>query len=65
MSEQEKNDKGSVICLTPKPSQTFFVYSIQSKENIYWIRAFYEKRGVVDLTKPPKRQLFNDSRYND
>ena len=27
-----RNDKESMICLTPKPSQSFFVYHIQRKE---------------------------------
>ena len=30
----KRNDKESTICLTPKPSQSFFVYCIQSKEKI-------------------------------
>ena len=29
---KKRNDKESMIFLTPKPSQTFFVYRIQSKE---------------------------------
>ena len=34
-----------MICLTPKPSQSFFVYRIQSREFIFFSRkiAFKEK----------------------
>ena len=32
MSEQKRNDKKSMICFTPKLSQSFFVYRIQSNE---------------------------------
>ena len=35
MNEQEKNHKESMIYLTPKGSQSFFVYCIQSKEKIF------------------------------
>ena len=31
MSEQEKNDKDSLICLTPKLSQSYIVNPIPSK----------------------------------
>ena len=37
---KKRNDKESIIYLTPKPSQNFFVYHIQSKENF-----FYQKRA--------------------
>ena len=30
--EKKKNDKESMVCFMPKPSQSFFVYQIQSKE---------------------------------
>ena len=35
ISEQERIDKESMICLTPKPSWSFIVYHIQSKEKNY------------------------------
>ena len=46
MSEQEKNDKESMFYLTPKPSQSFFVCRIQSKEKYFTEkkRLFKEKR---------------------
>ena len=34
MSKKRK-DKESKICLTLKPSQSFFVYRTQSKENLF------------------------------
>ena len=40
MSEQEKKKTKNLIWLTLKPSQSFFVYCIQSKENF-----FYRKRS--------------------
>ena len=44
MSEQEKkNDKESMICLTPKQSQSFFVYRIQNKENYFYRKRFFFK----------------------
>ena len=36
---KKRNNKESMICLMPKPNQSFFVYRIQSKEKI-----FYRKR---------------------
>ena len=29
---KKSNDKESMICLTPKPSKSFFVYRIQGKD---------------------------------
>ena len=49
---KKRNDKESMICLTPKPSQTFFVYRIQSKEII-----FTEKGWVKDWRKKWKESF--------
>ena len=40
-----------MICLTPKPSQSFFVYRIQSKEN------FFTEMGSVKLNKKQKESF--------
>ena len=37
---KKRNDKESMISLTPKPNQNFFVNCIQSKEFFYSKRAF-------------------------
>ena len=57
MSEQEKNDKESMICLTVKPSQSFFVYFIQSKENIFTEKELLNEKVwmVENWTKNEKK----------
>ena len=47
---KKRNDKKSMICLKPKPSQSFFVNPIESKEKI-----FYKKKKNF-FTK--KRKIF-------
>ena len=56
MSELEKkNDKEYMICLMPKASQTFFVYSIQSKKKKKLLKKnFLTKRGNGGLNKKTK-----------
>ena len=34
---KNRNDKESMICLTPKPSQSFFFYCVQSKERFFFL----------------------------
>ena len=61
-SEQEKrNDKESMIFLTPKPSNCFFVYCIQSKEKVFLSKkSFLRKWGVEDWTKKKnEKKVFN------
>ena len=41
---KKRNDKESMICLTLKPSQTFFVYRIQSKEKNL-TKELFKKKG--------------------
>ena len=62
MSEQERNDKESMICLTPKTK--FFVIRIQSKKNFYRKRTSEEK-GEWRIEEKIKRRIFNCSRYSD
>ena len=37
-----------MICLTPKPSQMFFVYYVQRKENISKEKQLFKENGVVE-----------------
>ena len=57
MSEQKKKkiNKKSMICLTPKPNQSLFVYCIQSKENFLLKRSFLRKSGSRGLKKIEKK----------
>ena len=50
----KKSDKESMICLTPKPSQSFFVYRLQSKKNFLVKKSFLRKRGSRGLNKKQK-----------
>ena len=45
-----------MICLMPKPSQSFFVYHLQSKGNFFTEKEelFKEKEGLEDETKTEK-----------
>ena len=47
---KNKNTKESMSCLTPKPSKTFHVYRMQSKEKFYR----EGKGGAEDWTKKEK-----------
>ena len=42
---EKRNDKESMICLTPKPSQSFFVYCIQSKEKHFSGKKLFNGKG--------------------
>ena len=52
MNKKKQTNKKSMICLPPKPNQSFFVYRIQSKENVFFCffftekELFKEKRGL-------------------
>ena len=53
-----------MICLTPKLSQSFFVYCIQSKENFFTEKELFKEKGSGGLNeKKTKRRLFNCSCY--
>ena len=47
--DKKRNDKESMICLMPKPNQSFFVYHIQSKEIFLQKKSFLRKRGSGSL----------------
>ena len=53
---KKRNDKESIICLTPKPNQSFSVYCIKSKEkNFYRKKKLFKEKGIVeDRTKNKK-----------
>ena len=43
---KKRNNKEFITCLTPKPGQSFFVYPIQNKENIFTEKQlFKDKEG--------------------
>ena len=49
---KKRNDKVSMVFLTPEPSQNFFAYSIQSKEKcLQKKRALQEKEGETAIKK--------------
>ena len=69
MSEQEKNDKESMICLMPRSSQSFLVYHIQNKEFFFTEKEHFKEKGEWRIEqkkkKKPKRRLFIFSLYGD
>ena len=48
-----------MICLMPKPSQSFFVYRIQSKEKIVTEKDIFKEKGKWRIEKK------KGSRYSD
>ena len=58
MNEWDKKRKKSMICLTPKPNQSFFVCCIQSKE-----KEIFKEKGEWRIEQKTKRRLFKCSRY--
>ena len=57
ISEQERNDKESMICLTSKPSQSYFIFCIQSKEKISQIKSFLTRSGSGGLSTKRKEGI--------
>ena len=56
---QKRNDQETLICLTPKPIQSFFVYGIQSKYFLFLLqKSFLRERGSEGLNKKTKRKAF-------
>ena len=64
MSEQEKkNNKESMIFLKPRPTQSFFVCCIQSKEKFSTEKKKkIKQKGEWRIEQKMKRRLFNCSR---
>ena len=54
---QERNDKESMICLTPKPSQSFFVYRIQSKDFFFTEKELFKEKGEWTIEQKWKEGL--------
>ena len=57
-----------MICLTPKPNKSFFVYCIQSKEKMSFTKKKKKKkkRGIFKEKGEQKmKRLFNSSHYSD
>ena len=46
----KRNDKESMICLTPKPRQSFFVYSIKNKEKILTEKELFKVKWGVECS---------------
>ena len=46
---KKRNDKESMICLTPKQIQSFFVHHIQSKEKILTEKQLFEEKWEYNL----------------
>ena len=65
MSEHKRNDKESMICLMTKPSQSFFVYCIQSKENLFYKKELFKEKGEWSIEQKKKRRLLNCSHYGN
>ena len=52
MTEQEKNNKGSMICLTPTPSQNFLFY--KAKKILLQKKSFLRKTALaIPVKKEP------------
>ena len=54
----KRNDKESMICLTLKPSQSFFVYHIQSKEKLFTEKEFFKEKGEGGGLNKKQKQGF-------
>ena len=55
----KRNDKESLICLTPKPSQSFFVYCKQSKENFFFTeKELFKKKGEWKIETKNEKKSF-------
>ena len=54
-----------MICLKPKPSQSFFVYHIRSKEKFFTEKELFKEEEEWKIKQKMKRRIFNSSCYND
>ena len=61
---KKRNDKESMICLTLKPSQSFFVYCIESKEKKFTENELFKEKWVWRIEKKTKN-LFLTARFSD
>ena len=51
---KKRRDEKFMICLKPKPSQSFFVYRIQSKDFFFTERQVFKKKWSGGLNKKRK-----------
>ena len=54
---KKRNDKESIICLTLKPSQSFFGFRLQSKENNFFFlqkKSFFKEKGEWKIEQKRK-----------
>ena len=58
----KRNDKESMICITPKPSQSFLIYRIQSNEKCFTEKEIFKEKG---LNKKTKRMFLYSLGYGD
>ena len=54
---KKRNDKESMICLTPKPTYSFF-YRKQSKQKDFTEKDFFKKKGGVDNWTKNEKKVF-------
>ena len=55
---KKRSDKESMICLTPKPNQSFFVYRIQNKKENFHRKRALKKRWGGGLNKKQRKEGF-------
>ena len=56
---KKRNYEESMICLTPKPSQSPFVYRIQSKEKVFIEKELFKERWEWRTEQKTKRRHIN------
>ena len=61
---KKRNDKEIIICLTPKPSQNFFVYLMLSKE-VFSEKELLKEKGESTMEQNLKEGFFNCSLNGD
>ena len=55
---KKRNDKEFMICFTLKPSQSFFVYCIQSKEKILTVKELFKGKEEWRIEQKNKKNAF-------
>ena len=57
---KKRNNKESMVCLTLKPNQSFFVYCIQSKEKKFTEKEVFKEKEEWRIEQKMKRRLFKE-----
>ena len=47
-----------MICLMPKPSQSFFVYHIRNKEKIFTEKELFKEKGELKIEQKKRKEGF-------